>query len=324
VRFFVTGATGYIGGAIVRRLLADGHEVSALTRDPARGTALAEAGARCHLGDVTDRYSMREAMSGSDWVVHAAAELDFRVREERMRQVNVEGAENVASLAWKLGVGRFLAVSSIAVFGGSPGDGSAADEGTPPRLPLPSPYSRTKAAADRAIAAWAERGLRVNLVYPSLVYGAPAKKSGTNALLRAFARGRVPAVVGGDRIARWIHLEDLVEGMVRLIERAPVGEGYLMTGEVRTVGEVVRQVCELSGARPPRLRLTPPLALGTLTLLGPVLRAAGVRGLPTRAQVRSLARPWNFDDAKAQRDLDWRPRGLDEGLPPTLEHLLAL
>lgn len=324
VRFFLTGATGYIGGAIARRLLADGHEVATIARDLARAQALSEAGVRCFPGDVRDRISMREAMSGADWVVHAAAELDFRVPEESMRRVNVDGAENVASLAWKLGVGRLLAVSSIAVFGGSPEDGSAADERSPVVLPLPSPYSRTKAAADAAVEAWAARGLRVNLVFPSLVYGPPAKKSGTNALLRAFALNRMPAVVGGDRIARWIHLDDLVEGIARLIDRAPAGEGYLMTGEAAPVGEVVRRVCDIAGARPPRLRLSPAVAYGALTLLGPALRAAGVRGLPTRPQVRSLARHWNFDDSKARRGLDWTPRGLDQGLPSAVEHLLGL
>jgi dihydroflavonol-4-reductase len=328
VRVFLTGATGYIGGALARRLVAEGHEVRALVRDlsraPSRIEALEDAGVACFEGDVTERISMREAMSGADWVIHAAAELDFRRSFERMWRVNVEGGESVASLAFKLGVGRMLAISTMAVFGGSPPDGSAATETSAPILPLPSAYGRTKAEADAAIDEWTKRGLRLNRVYPSLVYGAPAKKTGTNSLLRAVALGRMPALVGGDRLTSWIHLEDLVEGLVRVIDRAPVGESYLMTGEAARVGEVLERVCELAGVRPPRLRLSPRLAYAALKLAGPVLRAMGVRGLPNPAQARSLTRHWNFSDAKARRELDWRPRGLDEGLPPTIEHLLTL
>lgn len=267
---------------------------------------------------------MREAMSGADWVIHAAAELDFRRSFEQMRRVNVEGSESVASLAFKLGVGRMLAISSMAVFGGSAHDGAAATETSAPILPLPSAYARTKAEADAAIDEWAKRGLRLNRVFPSLVYGAPAKKTGTNSLLRAVALGRMPVLVGGDRLTSWIFLEDLVAGLVRVIERAPVGESYLMTGEAARVGEVLQRVCELANVRPPRFRLPPVVAYALLRLLGPALRAAGVRGLPNPAQALSLRRHWHFSDAKARRELDWQPRGLDEGLPPTIEHLLTL
>jgi dihydroflavonol-4-reductase len=328
VRIFLTGATGYIGGALSRRLVADGHEVRALVRDAARAPSRAEpleaAGVACFEGDITERVSMREAMSGADWVVHTAAELDFRRSFERMRRVNVEGSESVASLAFKLGVGRMLALSSMAVFGGSPPDGSAATETSLPILPLPGAYGRTKAEADAAMDGWAKRGLRLNRVYPSLVYGAPAKKTGTNSLLRAVALGRMPVLVGGDRLTSWVHLDDLVEGLVRVIERAPVGESYLMSGEAATVGEVLGRVCELANVRPPRFRVSPRVAYALLRLAGPALRGMGVRGLPDAAQARSLARHWHFSDAKARHDLDWHPRGLDEGLPPTIEHLLTL
>ena len=109
---------------------------------------------------------MREAMSGADWVVHAAAELDFQVPEERMRRINVDGSRNVATLAWKLGVGRFLSVSSMACFGGSPADGTPADESFPPQLPFPSPYSATKFDGQQAIQKVAKKVFGSTLFIP--------------------------------------------------------------------------------------------------------------------------------------------------------------
>ena len=102
---------------------------------------------------------MREGMSGADWVVHAAADLDLRGPAGRMAAVNVGGSENAASLAFKLGVPRFLSVSSVAYFGGSPDDGSPGNEDTPVHSTFPTPYSETKHRGERAIRAWAERGL---------------------------------------------------------------------------------------------------------------------------------------------------------------------
>ncbi|HEX2163452.1 MAG TPA: NAD-dependent epimerase/dehydratase family protein [Thermoanaerobaculia bacterium] len=326
-RVYLTGATGYIGQPLALRLAAAGHEVRALVRassDPARVASLVDGGVACFPGDLADRASLREGMSGADWVVHAAAELDPAAPAERMREANVAGAENVASLASKLGTGRFLLLSSIAAFAGSPDDGTPASEETPRRPDPPSLYSATKRAGEDAVRAWAARGgLRLNVVWPSLVYGPPGKKRGTNALLRRYAKGRVPVVVGADRRSSWIYLEDLIEGLLRVIERAPAGRDFLMTGDVATVGSVVRRVVALAGVRPPRWSLPVPVAKAALALATPYYRLRGWRPPASADQLDSLARHWAFDDARARRELDWRPRTLDEGLPETIRHLVA-
>lgn len=326
LRIFLTGATGYIGRALAGRLAAAGHEVRALVRetsDPDRVADLRELGAAPFVGDVTDRFSMREGMSGADRVVHAAADLDFYGPGERMRRVNVQGAENAASLAYKLGCGRFLLVSSIAAFAGSPEDGSPASEETEKGDDFPSLYSATKRSGEEAVRGWADRGLDLNVVWPSLVYGPPGKRSGANALLRLFAKGRLPILVGGDRRTSWIYLDDLVEGLARVVERAEPGRDYLMTGDVAPTREVVERTCELAGARPPRVEL--PLWLARLgsRLAAPYYRLRGFKNPLPPGQLESLGRHWAFDDSRARRELDWRPRPLAEGLPPTVDHVLG-
>jgi len=320
-RIFVTGATGYIGRALVARLVADGHEVRALYRSEARAAGLAGSGAALFRGDVLDRASLREGMSGADWVIHAAADLDLSGPPGRMEAVNVQGSENVASLAFKLGVGRVLSVSSIAYFGGSPADGSPANEESPPMTPFPTRYSSSKHQGERVMRAWAERGLRLHTVYPSLVYGPPGKKEGANAMLRQLLRGRIPALVGADRIASWVYLDDLVEGFVRVIERAEPGSAYLLAGEAVSIRELVRRIAAISGLRMPRREVSVRTARWGLRLAQPVFRLRGRRPPMALTQLDSLARHWSFDDSKARRELGWERRGLDEGLPPTLAYL---
>jgi len=323
VRIYVTGATGYLGRALCRRLVADGHEVRALVRDPERGRELASLGVALFPGDVTDRFSLREGMSGADWVVHAAADLDLAGPAGRMEAVNVGGSENVASLAHKLGVPRLLSVSSVAYFGGSPDDGSAATEESPPLRPFPTRYSATKHEGERAIRAWAARGLAVVSVHPSLIYGPPGKKEGANAILRQIVLRRFPALVGADRLASWIFLDDVVDGVARAMNRAAPGAAYLMAGEAITVRELARTVGELAGVAPPRREVSVATARWALRLALPLYRLRGRRPPIPLAQLDSLERHWNFDDSRARRELDWRPRPLREGLAATLPHLGA-
>jgi nucleoside-diphosphate-sugar epimerase len=320
MRIFVTGGTGYIGAALCRRLAAAGHELAALVRPTSATAELEDLGVELHTGDITDRYSMRPGMSGADWVVHAAAELDFTAPSERIHRINVDGSANVASLAWKLGVGRVLAVSSIARFGGSPADGSAATEESP-ELPPPSAYSATKRGGERAMRELAAQGLRLNVVYPSQVYGPPGPRGGANRLLRGVLRRRLPLEVGADRRMSWIYLEDLVDALVRLMDRAEPGRDYVLAGGAATLGDVVDRVAELGGVEPPRWRLSLPVGMALAGLTAPFYRLRGRRPPLARANLRSLACHWHFDDARARAELDWQPRGLEQGLPATVAYL---
>jgi nucleoside-diphosphate-sugar epimerase len=323
MRIFLTGGTGYIGRVLARRLAEAGHEVRALVRPTSNAEPLKQLGVATFVGDVLDRVSMREGMSGADWVIHAAAELDLTGPPERMRTTNVQGSENVASLAFKLGVGRFLSVSSMAWWGGSPPDGRAVDETAPPFTPFPTLYSATKHSGEQAIQEWAKRGLRVNTVFPGLVYGPPEKKEGANVILRGFLKGRFPALVGAEKKISWIYLDDLVDGILKVIDKAPPGRGYLMTGEVTTLRSLADRVCALGGVKPPPLNLPVGLARAGLVLGGPFYRLRGLRPPFSTEQLSSLERHWAFDDSRARTELEWRSRTLDEGLPPAVAFLQA-
>jgi len=323
MRFLITGATGYIGGALARRLVSEGHEVRALVRATSRLGDLEALGVDCLVGDILDRDSLQGPMERVDWVVHCAAELDLERPVAQMRRTNVEGSDNVAAAALAAAVPRFLMLSSVAAFGGSPKDRTPATDPPEVQHPLPTSYCITKHEGERAIDEWEARGLAVNVVYPSLVYGPPGKKRGANVILRDVVLGRMPVMAGADRRVSWIYLDDLVDGLVRVIERAEPGRRYLMTGEARVLGEVVAEIAALAGARPPRVNLP----VGLLKLLAPLVkRIYALRGYraPLSPQiVRSIERNWWFDDSRTREELDWNPRGLAEGLPPAIEFLRA-
>jgi nucleoside-diphosphate-sugar epimerase len=323
MRIFLTGGTGYIGLALARRLVAAGHEVRALVRSTSNVEPLKRLGIATFTGDVADRASMREGMSGADWVIHAAATVELGGPPEPMRRANVQGSENVASLAWKLGVGRFLSVSSMAYFGGSPPDGSIADETAPLQTPFPTLYSATKHSGELAIQEWAKKGLKINTVYPSLVYGPPGKREGANAILRGFLLGRYPFLAGADRKTSWVYIDDLVAGMLKMMAKAPPGRNYLMAGDVTTLRSLVERVCALGGVAPPHPYLSVPVGMARagLVLGAPFFRLTGRRPPFSHEQLDSLERHWAFSDARARAELDWHPRSLDEGLPPTVEFL---
>ncbi|MGB5658850.1 MAG: NAD-dependent epimerase/dehydratase family protein, partial [Thermoanaerobaculia bacterium] len=220
MRIFITGATGYIGSALSRLWTAQGHEVHALVRPTSARQKLDALGIQCHVGEITDAGSLHAGMPGSDWVVHTAAMIDPRGGPEEMRRTNVLGSDTVAGTAFELGIGRFLSISSMAYFGGSPRDGSPAREDATPQLPFPTDYSATKHAGELAIQGWAAKGLQVDTVYPSLVYGPPGGKRGINSLIRLAVKGRLPALVGARLKTSWVFLDDLVDGVDRVMNRA--------------------------------------------------------------------------------------------------------
>ncbi len=322
MKIFLTGGTGYIGGLLAKRLHADQHQLSCLVRATSRPetvAALRDLGAEIHIGDLDDRESLRPGMREADWVVHAGAELN---RDGDMDRANVNGSTHIASLAVELAIPRFFSVSSIAFWGGSPADGSPGNEDSPVQ-DFPTAYSATKNAGELAIRAHQERGLNVVSVHPSLVYGPPGKKNGANFFLYQIVHQKLPALMAADRIVSWIYIDDVVEAIVRIIDLDLTEGRYLLAGEGITLADTAAKLGELAGSKVPKVHLSVPTAKALLHIASPFFRLAGKRLPVEPVRLDYLAKHWHFSDAKAQRDLSWYPRGLDQGLPPTVEMLMA-
>ncbi len=225
-RVFVTGATGFIGGHVSRRLHAEGAHVLALERTPGKGAELARLGIEIVRGDITDRARMEEIL-GQDVqiVMHIAAWLRGRSRHEAGR-VNVSATRHLAEASTRLGVERFVFTSSIVVYG-CHGDEDV-DETAPLRL-YGDPYGDTKILAEQALREVGDRtGLPYAIVRPGMVYG-PGSPGWTVRIARWAKKGQIPLIGGGQGTAHPIYIDDLVE-LLLLCAVHPDAAGEVFNG----------------------------------------------------------------------------------------------
>jgi nucleoside-diphosphate-sugar epimerase len=309
VRFFITGASGFIGRTLADRLRADGHEVRGcdLVADPGRGVV---------AGDVAAPGSWGDAMAGCDVVVHTAAHVSLRLggRDEIWR-TNVLGTRNVLDAAVAAGVPRMVHFSSITVFGNDFPD--AVDEHHPVR-PTGVPYPDSKIASEQVVLqAHAEGRIAVTVVRPGDVYG---PRSGAWAVLPAEGiRARRFALPDRGRgLHGAVYVDNLVDAVV-LAATTPAAAGEVITvvdGLRITTREFFAPYGELLGRRV--IALPSWLALPFATLGNLVDRGGDVN--PQSA--RYMSRRSTYSNAKARRLLGWEPRvGVEEGLAATMAWL---
>ncbi len=314
---FVTGATGFIGGHLVRRLLARGHSVTALVRTPGKAGDLARAGVRLHRGDILDRESMREGMAGADAVFHLAAWYEVGAPDSSpAERVNVKGTRHVLDLARELGIPRAVYTSSLAV--NSDTHGEVRDETYRHPGPWLTAYDRSKWRAHYLVAEpMIAEGLPLTIVMPGVVYG-PGDPSAMGRTLRQFLTRSLPVVPRRTAFS-WAHVEDIAEAHLLALERGRPGETYIIAGPGHTLEEALGMAGRLTGIPGPRLH-APPWVLRTAAALArplervlplpPTYRSETLR---TAAGVTYLG-----DNAKARRELGYEPRPLETGLAQTL------
>jgi len=321
VRIFLTGATGFIGKNLLKRLVAAGHTVRALVRPASRRDGFPE-GVELAFGDVTDRDSVGAAVKSCDVVFHLAGMVkSWHPDRSLFDRVNVSGLENVLSAAQENGVSRIIYTSTFMAIG--PTDGRVVDE-TERHVPgvYCNDYERTKALADEIALAAARDGAPLVVLYPGVVYG-PGEMTDGNIVAKMVGdhlRGRLPGVIGpGDRKWSYAFVEDVLEGHLSALEKGRLGERYLLAGENRTADELFRYVHELTGRKPPRFHIPYPVA----TALG--LGAVGLAWLTrippliTHEVVEVFKHEWAYSSAKAERELGYRMTPLREGLRKTID-----
>lgn len=321
MKYFVTGATGFIGGTLVRRLVAEGHEVHAVVRTPAKAQDLAELGVHLHPGDITDRESMRPAMAGVDGVFHLAAWYKVGARDAQAEQINVEGTRNVLALMQELAIPKGVYTSTLAVFGDT--GGKLADETYRMDGPWLSEYDRTKWAAHYQVALpMIEAGLPLVIVQPGVVYG-PGDASSIRDLFEQYLTRKLPMVPARTSFS-WAHVEDVVTGHLLAMERGRPGESYIIGGPVHTLVEAFAIAERLTGVPAPRMQAPPELLKALAAMVAPL---EGILPLPDAYTAEGLrvaaGTTYIGDNAKARGELGYAPRTLEAGLGETLAAEMA-
>jgi nucleoside-diphosphate-sugar epimerase len=320
--YFLTGATGFLGGVLARQLIERGHVVRAIVRTPAKADALGALGVELVPGDVTDAASMRGPMRGTDGVFHVAGWYKVGLRDSSpAHAVNVEGTRNVLGVMRELRIGKGVYTSTLAV--NSDTHGQLVDETYRFDGRHLSVYDRTKAEAHRIAEDFIRDGLPLVIVQPGLIYG-PGDTSGVRTTFLQFLQRKLPAVPRQTAFA-WAHVEDVARGHVLAMERGTPGRTCFLAGPVHTFEGALDLAAEITGVAPPRLKLPPRVLRAASILVKPLERLVLLPSAFTSEGLRVIAGvTYIGTSARAQRELGWQARPLRDGLTETLGHEMAL
>ena len=318
MKVLVTGGGGFLGSAIVKRLLGEGHAVSILNRTDY--PAMAALGIVCHQGDLADASAVERACEGSDAVIHVGARAGPGLRRADFRRPNVDGTQHVIDACRSHAIGYLVHTSSPSVVHAG-ADLEGADESLPYPAHHAAPYPQTKAEAERRILAANGPGLRTVALRPHLIWG-----PGDNHLLPRLiernraGRLRLPApekkidtvYIDNAADAHLLALEDLVG------EGRSAGKAYFISnGEPRPVIEIMQLLLLAAGERPKIGRVSPRVARTAAITVEAIWRTFRLRADPpiSRFIVEHLETAHWFDLSAAERDLGYRPGvSVEEGL----------
>jgi len=319
MKYFITGATGFIGSAIIRMLRENGHTVHALVRDPEKAEFLKSKGVDIFKGDITDKETMRAGMTGADGVYHIAGWYKVGTRDKyNGKIINIDGSRNVFELMKELKIPKGVYTSTLAV--NSHTHGVPVNETYHYTGKHLSVYDKSKWLTHKLANEYIAGGLPLVIVQPGLVYGPGDTSSVRENLLELF-KGRMPAVPS-QFLGCWAHIDDIAIGHLLAMEKGKAGETYIIGGEPVKFADVFKMAAEISGKRPPMI--LPYQAFKVLSILTKPFDAI----LPptyTSEGLRVVAGTtyWG-DDGKARRELGYNPRPFKEGWTETVRHEMAL
>ena len=323
MRYFVTGATGFVGGYVARQLVAAGHEVAAAVRTPAKAQDLKALGVAVHQGDVTDKESMRAPMRGADGVFHIAGWYKLGARDGRAgEQINVQGTRNVLELMRDLDIPKGVYTSTLAV--NSDTHGQLVDESYRYDGPHLSAYDRTKWQAHYQVAApMIAAGLPLVVVMPGLIYG-PGDTSTVRTTLIQYLQRKLP-VLPRRTAYSWAHVEDIARAHLLAMDKGRSGEDYIIAGPTHTLIEAIGMAERIAGVPAPRMQAPPAALKAASAVMGVLEKVVPVPAEYTAEYLRvSAGVTYIGSNAKARGELGYQPRPLEEGLAETLRHEMKL
>jgi nucleoside-diphosphate-sugar epimerase len=312
----VTGATGFTGGALARRLARHNAPVRALVRNPARTARLADLGIEIAHGDLRDARSLRKAMQGVDTVYHIAAVYRQQCVEPRMFEaINGSGVQYLLDAAIAAGVRRFVHCSTVGVHGNVKDPPAAEDAPLAPG----DLYQESKLKGERIAARYmAEGRLPITIFRPAGIYG-PGDLRFLK-LFRGIKRGRFPMIGDGQVFYHWVYIDDLIDGIIRCgtVEQA-IGETFILAGpEYTTLNELLATMAEELGGRLPWPRIPLAPVYFAAAVCEVVCRSLNVEPPLHRRRVDFFTKSRAFDISKARRKLGYAPQvSIREGVART-------
>jgi dihydroflavonol-4-reductase len=261
MRVFVTGGTGFVGSAVLRKLISAGHEVRALVRPGADTRMLDGLPVARIMGDLSQVDALATGMVGCQWVFHVAALYSYWGHSwEDFRRANVDGTHNVLEAASRAGIERLVYTSSIAALGLNR-DHTPADEQTPSSLEeMITPYKRSKFLAEEIAREYAGGGLPVVIVNPSTPVGiGDHKPTPTGQIIVDYLNGRMFGYVNTG--LNLVDVDDVAAGHLLAAEKGRLGQRYILGGENLSLKAMLDLLADVSGLPHVRLRIPHGVAL---------------------------------------------------------------
>lgn len=313
MKVVVTGANGFLGAWLTKRLLAEGHETYALVRKNSDLSELGDARPHYLYGDVTDQSSLAAAFKGKDAIFHLAGVIAYKKSERPlMNRVNVEGTRHVVETCAQLQVPRLLHLSSVVAVGAS-FEPRSLNENSPYNIGhLNLGYFETKRQAEEIVVTAARQNrIHAVCVNPSTIYGFGDAKKGSRKTQVKVANGKFPFYTSGG--INVVAAEDVVNGILLALEKGRNGERYILSGENMRIRELFGKIAASAGVKPPGLYL-PNWTLHALGITGDCLRSFGKDIGVSRENAYTATMYHWFDSAKARHELGFNPGPADRAI----------
>ena len=305
----ITGATGLVGSALARKLVAEGAAVRALVRSGSPRSQLEGLDLEFVEGDMRDTRSVRAAMVGIRHVFHVAADYRLWARDpNEIYAANVDGTRTIMQEAQRAGVERIVYTSSVATIAlrqdGTPADesiGLSVEEGI-------GAYKRSKIAAERLVEAMvANENLPAVIVNPSTPIGPrDVKPTPTGRIIVEAARGNMPGFV--DTGLNLVHVDDVADGHITALRSGRIGERYILGGENVLLADMLADIARLTGRRAPRWHIPRAVVIPVAYAAETAARFTGRPPFTTRDGIRMAEHHMFFTAAKAERELGFKAR----------------
>ena len=320
MKALVTGATGFIGSRVLRRLIEKGAKVRALVRKESNLENIEGLPVEIVYGDLRNYSSLLNALDGCNFLFHVAADYRLWVpNPENMYRTNVDGTVNIMKAALEKGIKRIVYTSSVATLGLNP-DGSPSNEDTPSSLSdMIGHYKRSKFLAEEKVREMVKKyGLPAVIVNPSTPIGpGDIKPTPTGRIIIEAASGRMPAYV--DTGLNIVHVDDVAEGHILALEKGRIGERYILGGENLTLRELLEKISKFTGRPSPKIRISPDIILPLAYLVEALARITKKEPFMTVDGVKMSKKKMFFSIEKAKRELGYMPRPVDKAIKDSID-----
>ena len=314
----VTGATGFIGSHIAKKLMERGEHVKILLRKSSKTTNIDDIDVERVYGDVMDIDSINEALKDCDTLYHTAGVASFRKEDyQKMEEINVKGTSNILNAALNAGVKKVVHTSSIAAIGVDP-RGGIADEETKYSLDyLGVKYLDTKHRGEQAALELAKKGLPLVVVNPATVIGTGDIYLSSTAFILWFYKKKFPGYMDGT--LNMVDVEDVAEGHILAAEKGRIGERYILGNQNFTLLELFNLLEEVTGVPKPKMKIPYFIALASGYFVERILGMSFPNYSTMDLDSVKLSKlRWHFDSSKAIKELGYQPSDIKQSIKNTM------